>query len=894
MPDYPHKLLQNPQGSVRHFDGGRGFEDKEDDDDKEEVVKDYARQKYNLRLAYANWNQNLEVKYANRRLKPSYSIDYIRIDFLVTFANTIEYSTKDIFEKKCGLHPIRFYNFNKSVLFEIADRAKFDILQGLLEQFINSNDDQSPEGKTYNIVTLIQDFRLLTARQLFSESLQNQTGSLALQLTHQEESVFRDQKLVLQRQLLDHIQNNTIAGVPVSYRLEDRVLLVNGIADDVLLDILGNFDIVASAQAVRVPRTIPGVNPALNRAYDFNITGVHDRLPRIVVIDTGISQQSPLRPALGNPAYSFDRLYPPYRPIHYHGTAVAAITAVGEQLFDSTKRTLIAQCRLSSYRLFENDEGSIDLIAFEDNIRDAAAKGVRLFNLSINLRAKRYNGNYSFFAYLLDKLSYELDILFFISAGNLNADDLFTIYDRMQTPGYAPLLDYPAHFFSPEEMSDEHSCEATNLKEPAESLNNMTVGALADNLNPGTLVDMSLDKITPAYYTSKYHVSPYYKVNGGRLKSKHINYRLFKPDIVFPGGDYGADSAGMQVLGTGVGTDLYRQECGTSFATPFATNLAAQIAHKYPTINAQSIKALMINSSTHTAPSGFLQEHLNRLKEKFSMLEFGKALAALSRSEKLKINKWFHQEDLLSRLMGHGKPDPVKALSSDRKSITVIIEDRIAVDTHKAIPIHLPKYLNAFGKQSTLIEVEATLCYKFYPDFYEQMGYNPLHISFNFIKTFTDPVKTAKVAAYRQDADGLNFYTPLYRGITEAADKNTARKEALGVKRVLETWSDDFYPNIRQFSNTQKLKLKININDLAKTDNEISLIVRCTGKSEASYEVKNYLSGQHPFSMVLTFSELTKKDFSGVDFYEQFTEINVTADIVAALEAEADDLEADV
>ena len=895
MSEYPHKLLINPQGIVNHFDGGRGFEEKEDDDEEEQPEKNYTRQKATLRQAFFAYGQAIADKYVSRTITPVFSIDYIRIDFLVTFANTIEHKTKDIFEKQYGIHPIRFYNFNKSALFEIADPVKFEKLQELLMEFIDSPDSVSPEGHTYNIVTLIQGFRLLTANEIFSEALDNGTGSVALQLTHQTDSVYRQQKNALQKQLDTFIRQMAAANPALAYKFEDRFLLINGMTVDELQGILKNFDLVASAQSLRIPRTIPGLHSPAARTYDFSIVGISASLPKVVIVDTGISQATPLNPLLGAPAYTFDPMYPAYRPVHYHGTAVAMIAAVGEQFFNPSNRALNAQCRLGAYRLFEDSGGTINLIAFEENIRDAAACGVRLFNLSVNVGAKAYNDNYSFFAFLLDKLSYELDILFFISAGNLNGDDLYAIYQRVQLPGYATMLDYPAHFFSPDELCPEHSCEGTNLKVPAESLNNMTVGAIAENMSPGTLVDLSFDKITPAYYTSKYHISPFHKVNGGRLKGKHINFRLYKPDIVFPGGDYGAESAGIQVSGTGNATDQYRQECGTSFSAPFATNLAARIAHKYPGISVQSIKALMINSATPTAPSGFLEGHLNRLKDKFAFSEFGKSVAALTLPEKLKINKWFHKEDLLNRLVGHGQPDTVRALSSDDKSITVILEDSIGVDKHKAIPIHLPKYLNAFPKSSTIVNVEATLCYKFLPDFYEQMGYNPLHISFNFIKTFADPVYTAKVAAYRaDDLPGMNFYTPLYRGTADAKEKNKRRKIALGIKTNLDTWSDDFYPNIRQFSNTQKLHLKININDLAKTNNEISLIVRCTGKTDAPYEVKNYLNGQHPFSIVLTFSEEGKKTFASIDFYEEFTDINQTADIVATLEAEADDLEAEL
>ena len=218
-------------------------------------------------------------------------------------------------------------------------------------------------------------------------------------------------------------------------------------------------------------------------------------------------------------------------------------------------------------------------------------------------------------------------------------------------------------------------------------------------------------------------------------------------------------------------------------------------------------------------------------------------------------------------------------------------------NTHKAIPIKLPNYLNAFTSiRNPIVTIDATLCFSFKPDFTEQTGYNPLHISFNFIKTFDNPGKTAKVAAYRKDPDdgSLTFYTALHRGAIDAKERNNRRKIALGVKTNLETWSDDFYPNIRQFSNCQKLTLNVNVNDLNKVGNDLSLIVRCKGKNDAGFDLQSYLDEDHPFSIVLTFSEQGKNQFRGIDFYERFVALNQTADMIATLEAEADDLEMDV
>src|SRR5690606_38889419 len=115
-------------------------------------------------------------------------------------------------------------------------------------------------------------------------------------------------------------------------------------------------------------------------------------------------------------------------------------------------------------------------------------------------QGKGYNEAPSLFAYLLDKLAYELDILIFIAAGNMEYTDLV---EMQQDPH--DLHNYPNHFYSPDESSDIHSCEFTNICIPAESMNHISVGALADNLRPESRTDLSLDKDLPAYYTRKNH-----------------------------------------------------------------------------------------------------------------------------------------------------------------------------------------------------------------------------------------------------------------------------------------------------------------------------------------------------------------------------------------------------
>ena len=77
-----------------------------------------------------------------------------------------------------------------------------------------------------------------------------------------------------------------------------------------------------------------------------------------------------------------------------------------------------------------------------------------------------------------------------------------------------------------------------NLCETSESMNNMSVGAIAESYNERHINHgLSLGKEFPAYYSRKYHMDYNSLINGTRFKNNQRNKNLFKPDIVMPGGD---------------------------------------------------------------------------------------------------------------------------------------------------------------------------------------------------------------------------------------------------------------------------------------------------------------------------------------------------------------------
>ena len=88
---------------------------------------------------------------------------------------------------------------------------------------------------------------------------------------------------------------------------------------------------------------------------------------------------------------------------------------------------------------------------------------------------KKYNSSFCSFAYQLDKLSFEEDILVIMAVGNYPEEDLRTLL----VTGHNPSYDYPGFFYDLNSNSADHACWFRNIMEPSESLNNLSVGALA-------------------------------------------------------------------------------------------------------------------------------------------------------------------------------------------------------------------------------------------------------------------------------------------------------------------------------------------------------------------------------------------------------------------------------
>lgn len=381
-----------------------------------------------------------------------------------------------------------------------------------------------------------------------------------------------------------------------------------------------------------------------------------------------------------------------------HGTLVAGLAIFGQDLPSSVQDTYVAKCKVFPIKVLHNNNGGINFPLLLQAIRTASKdKGVRIFNMSLVFYPKKYNEAFSDFAYELDCLSHELGVLIFISVGNFDAIPL----KELLTTDFHADYTYPDFYYNLSSTSPVHNCESTNISNPSESLNNISIGALAGNLEDGDNSDVTPTSIYPAYYTRKFHFDYEQKVNSTDFKQNQKNKNLNKPDLVFDGGDLFNSQSGMEVIASPA-DNYYKRTAGTSLSTPLITSIAAEVLRMYPNLNVQSIKALLINTANHY------------------------------KSKELPLFK--DNEKLLKKLIGFGAPDRNKSLLSDNKSITMVVEGKIKPLEILSIPIFLPEYLKEAGNK---LIFEISIAYSSTPDKGNHLGYLPLHMSFNLMKHLT-------------------------------------------------------------------------------------------------------------------------------------------------------------
>lgn len=807
------KFLSEKQISeVKNFKYNYGFDGKEVDENQE--PKNYEPLAKALRRDFIQFNREVINKYRlkDQTLNIPIDIDYVNISFQDQFV--INNYFQDYYND-FGLEAIAFYDFAKKGLFAVVNRDKFETFITNILNFTENILENNRELEYSNYIKYISGFELLTARDILKVDLEHIGDVVYLSLVNlQLEDALKQQLLTSLIEYLDHWDIVFIYDEDV-----DRIELRNPTPAQIQ-KIVQNFDIIQSITSSVFTTISPSEFNTVRRGFGFDIVNAEEDLPIVGIIDTGIAQQTVLGALILNDT-SFTLAGSPLvdeagRNRLGHGTAVAGLVALGRQNHrNDFENEVLADARLLSIKISDNGSGyisEIDLINMLYAVKEKYPE-IRLFTLTTCYRnAKIKNETFSEYTYALDKFAFETDSLIFISTGN--NDDCInenTSYDLSYFHG-----------------------DQTNLSTPADSMNNVTVGAAADNLRAGVFYGIATSREFPALYSRKGHID--LSVIYSSLKT---NKNYFKPDVIDSGGDIGyyspttldwTDEPALTLLSARAEFGVMK-EVGTSFSAPLTANLAARIIKNYPSLSNESIKALIINGAS-TALISFEQD-----------------------VSKLKNN-----------VMGNGLVNDMKSLYSDENSATLILEDHIKSGDMRVYPIHFPKYLieDDLGKTQGILKVTATLCFKFLPIKNNQLSYNPIHMAFTVFKNHS--------------ADDI------------MKPDNTLKSKL----RSTLSWSENgrYVSKPLPYSNTQKITFNVNVNDLISESNTFKLAIHAKTSEQLIGGLPDNYPTEFPFSIVLTIEE-TIKNNSG-KLYDEIQLVNhleAVQDLNLETGIEVDDLD---
>ena len=801
MPNNKHVFLINEKGGNPKFSRKRGRKIDANNNDElppePKFIKDF--QKDNLRSDSLNFYSGRKIRNEKRSIKFDKTIDLVRIYFHSSFNADLNKK----FEDRYGLSPIEYSHFNKTVLFEIIQIDSFLNFEKHIKQVIESPDESPYDNQPFNLIALILKFEFISSENRLLTF--KETGIL-LTLISSSNTISKTQK----DELFNFLKVNEL---DITYSsLFPDIIEIKGITIEQNKYLAANFDIVRMITSTRTLKVRPGVFGESRRDFGFEII-VPDNLTTVGIIDTGINMLEPFKEVVSSNFYDHTENGAFWDEIG-HGTMVAGLVILGDEFQKEVKNSYSAKAKVVSIKVLHNSNDDINIPQLLLDIKHAKqTHGIRLFNMSLNIPfAKKYNDSYSQFAYELDKLAHLEDILIFISVGNFDSKSLEDLVVNEIHPDHS----YPKFFYNLNPTSQAHNCQNTNISEPSESLNNISIGSLAGNLEGSDNTDITPNNLYPAYYSRKFHFDYLQQVNKQKLNRNQNNKYLNKPDFVFEGGDLFKYDSGIEILCSPLsdGDKFYGRSCGTSLSTPFITSYAAEILNNYPSLKTQTVKALLINSSTY-----FKKNNLPHFR--------------------------LSTDSLIKRMVGFGKPQKNELLSTNNNSIVFVIEDVIDTGHILTIPINLPDYLKKSGNK---LQFDISLCYSFLPLKDNHLNYLPVHMSFNLIKN-------VKITATE---DQSNY----------------------AIKKGFSWSEDHFGLENRLFSNAQFKTYTLQPNDLRGLEDSIALGVRCLVKNEISETHKSHFRNiSHSFSVVLTIRELTEISGNS-QLYSSMIECNNVRNII--------------
>ena len=554
-----HVFFRNPEeGVVALKQKPRSPGKKDEEEEEKEDPIDYSLKQESFETSRLNFLRDRVRRQGSRNSAlnvPAFQ-EYILMEFHGTFDSSV-FATR--YRNNFGLSLISLSDLNSQAIFAIVDQARFQRFENEINIFINdvdpaTQDNYNPDIKFIKFYYFLSSERIVKFEELMPHVILNVVDNV---------EIFQRVIRPVERRLLGYLQESNLE---FYYDFDIGKIEIMDISQVQINEIADNFDIIQSINSFAAGIIRPNRFNMPERSFGFTISNPDDDLPIIGVIDTGISNQNPLGPIIINDA-QFDLTdTSPVIDNANHGTSIGALAALGSRLIPNHLGNFEADAKLLPIKIIDGNGGTIAELEVIRLIRDAFEMySVKIFTLTIcYTECKKYNEIVSEYAYAIDKLTSELNILIFIAIAN-NRD--LTIPGALRPV----VVTYPQHFEN----------ESANLCAPAESMNSLTVGALADNFENNARLRISPAGNVPAIYSRTFHID----WNHPSITRTKVNKKLFKPDICYHGGDFDhlldPSANGIKILSAAPGM-YYERDAGTSLATPLAANIAAKILRRYP------------------------------------------------------------------------------------------------------------------------------------------------------------------------------------------------------------------------------------------------------------------------------------------------------------------------
>ena len=409
------------------------------------------------------------------------------------------------------------------------------------------------------------------------------------------------------------------------------------------------------------------------RNFDINELGAFASppadAPTVCVVDTGVSSGNPfLRPVTrGELVRSFLKSRPDGSDEYGHGSGVASLVAY-YALNIAPGGTNSGQVWIASARVLDENNQSEERLfsaALKEVVEFFAPRGIKVFNLSVNVRNRRWDTDArrtmprrSWIARRIDHLSREHDVVFVISTGNIDRLELRAHYrDGSSYPRYLALTD-------------------SSLLDPGQAALALTVGSVALE---ATVVGPAVGALAIA---EQGQPSPFTRCGPGIA-------REIKPEVVDYGGNLTWDGElARENYGCSVPVATHQLTPALTYST--GTSLAApRVAHKLALVS-RDLQSLGINA-TAALLRAFI---VNSARHPLTTDEVDAFATAMTDEPR----KWLHA-------LGYGVPDSDRATGCDPFSVVLFHQGTLQPDTIAFLEIPVPASLQASGTGSKRLTV---------------------------------------------------------------------------------------------------------------------------------------------------------------------------------------------